>query len=107
MTMTDNHVYRLERIRLHLRGTHFTEHLRVNFHVFETHSERGAELAKDFIRSNSLLKPLLEFTKADAEFGVLILNRQMCCYCQKEYGEHVPAGGKCLFDSTDYATSPL
>lgn len=101
------HDERIEQIRVHLRGVHFRTYPRPNFMGFVMASERGGELARDFIRKNSLLKPLLEWTKADEQYGVLILNRQRCCNCHEKWDEHATPGGKCLFDAASYAEGPL
>jgi len=70
-------------------------------------SHRGAALVHEFMSRNSLLKPLLEWSVAGEEFGVLILNRQHCIHCGEKWDGHTPAGGKCLFDTTHYAEGAL
>jgi len=70
-------------------------------------SHHGAALAHEFMSRNSLLKPLLEWTVAGEEFGVLILNRQRCNNCGEKWDEHVSPGGKCLFGPTNYVEGPL
>lgn len=101
------HDARIEQIRVHLRGVRFQEHRRENYTAFEMFSERGAQLCQDFRQRNSRLKPLLEWTRVDSEFGVLILNRQVCKHCGMKWGEHAPAGKKCLFEPTNYEAGPL
>lgn len=101
------HDARVEQIRGHLRGVSFREYVRTDFHAFVMNSHRGEQLAQEFLSRNSLLKPLLEFTKADEQFGVLILNRQRCSYCCERWSAHVMPGGKCLFEATSYVEGPL
>lgn len=101
------HDARIDSIRHHLRGTGYVEHPRANFFGFVMQHERGAELALEFMRRNRLLVPLLEWTRADEPFGVLILNRQRCHNCQEKWVDHVTPGGKCLFDAGTYIEGPL
>lgn len=87
----------------------YTIKYKTNHAVFECRSHRATGVALTFFgESRALYGRILEWTMgSDEEFGALIVNRQVCAYCGEAYGDHAPAGGQCMFASTNYCEGPL
>lgn len=102
------HDERVEAIKEYMARYPHRVWTRPNYTAFECDSKFAAVKAQDYMSENrALYSRMLSWTNADTEYGVMILERRICRYCNKRWSEHAPAGGQCLFASTTYDEGPL